>query len=102
MDALHAPLSPPPPIAALPLCYPQANIWIAIFSYIGNYFWTHYFFKLLGAEYTFVSWRLNGVSGRARDEAAGQQRGRVRRAAGPNPLETPNHHPADRMQQRRG
>lgn len=39
----------------------KANIWIAVFSFIGNYFWTHYFFKLLGASYTFVSWRLNDV-----------------------------------------
>uniref|UniRef100_A0A7S2QSM8 Cycloeucalenol cycloisomerase n=1 Tax=Chlamydomonas chlamydogama TaxID=225041 RepID=A0A7S2QSM8_9CHLO len=39
----------------------KANIWIAIFSYVGNYFWTHYFFRLLGASYTFVSWRLNDV-----------------------------------------
>ena len=39
----------------------QANVWIAIFSYIGNYFWTHYFFKLLGASYTFESFRLNDV-----------------------------------------
>ena len=39
----------------------KANIWIAIFSFIGNYFWTHYFYDLLGAEYTFPSWRLNEV-----------------------------------------
>ena len=39
----------------------KANVWIAIFSFIGNYFWTHYFYDLLGAEYTFPSWRLNGV-----------------------------------------
>jgi cycloeucalenol cycloisomerase len=39
----------------------KANTWIAIFSFIGNYFWTHYFYDLLGAEYTFPSWRLNGV-----------------------------------------
>ena len=31
----------------------KANVWIAIFSFIGNYFWTHYFFALLGAKYTF-------------------------------------------------
>lgn len=40
----------------------KANIWIAIFSFIGNYFWTHYFYDLLGAEYTFPSWQLNKVS----------------------------------------
>ena len=40
----------------------KANVWIAIFSFIGNYFWTHYFYELLGAEYTFPSWQLNKVS----------------------------------------
>ncbi len=40
----------------------KANVWIAIFSFIGNYFWTHYFYQLLGAEYTFPSWQLNKVS----------------------------------------
>ena len=40
----------------------RANVWIAVFSFIGNYFWTHYFYVLLGAEYTFRSWRLNDVS----------------------------------------
>ena len=39
----------------------KANMWIAIFSFIGNYFWTHYFYTVLGAEYTFPSWRLNQV-----------------------------------------
>jgi hypothetical protein len=39
----------------------QANIWIIIFSYVGNYFWTHYFFTVLGASYTFPSWRMNNV-----------------------------------------
>lgn len=39
----------------------KANVWIAIFSFIGNYFWTHYFYTVLGAEYTFPSWRLNEV-----------------------------------------
>ena len=39
----------------------KANVWIAIFSFIGNYFWTHYFYELLGAEYTFPSWQLNKV-----------------------------------------
>ncbi|PWZ16974.1 Cycloeucalenol cycloisomerase [Zea mays] len=37
----------------------KANIWIIIFSYVGNYFWTHYFFTVLGASYTFPSWRMN-------------------------------------------
>lgn len=40
----------------------KANIWVAIFSFIGNYFWTHYFYTLLGAQYTFRTWRLNDVS----------------------------------------
>jgi hypothetical protein len=39
----------------------QANVWVAIFGFIGNYFWTHYFFNLLGAAYTLPSHRLNGV-----------------------------------------
>eukprot|EP00850_Spirogloea_muscicola_P001515 SM000005S17312 [mRNA] locus=s5:1356241:1366812:- [translate_table: standard] len=39
----------------------KANVWIAIFSFVGNYLWTHYFYTLLGASYTFPSWRLNGV-----------------------------------------
>ena len=39
----------------------KANVWIAIFSFIGNYFWTHYFYDLLGAQYTFPSWQLNKV-----------------------------------------
>eukprot|EP00245_Coleochaete_scutata_P015328 TRINITY_DN6790_c0_g3_i2.p1 TRINITY_DN6790_c0_g3~~TRINITY_DN6790_c0_g3_i2.p1 ORF type:complete len:326 (-),score=16.31 TRINITY_DN6790_c0_g3_i2:47-1024(-) len=39
----------------------KANMWIFIFSFVGNYFWTHYFFVLLGARYTFPSWRLNNV-----------------------------------------
>ncbi|KAJ1686142.1 hypothetical protein LUZ63_017532 [Rhynchospora breviuscula] len=39
----------------------KANLWIIIFSYVGNYFWTHYFFSVLGASYTFPSWRMNNV-----------------------------------------
>ena len=27
----------------------RANVWVAIFSYVGNYFWTHYFYRVLGA-----------------------------------------------------
>lgn len=37
----------------------KANLWIATFSFIGNYFWTHYFYRLLGASYTFPAHRLN-------------------------------------------
>lgn len=42
--------------------YFKANVWIFIFSYVGNYFWTHYFYKVLHAYYTFpVKWQLNEV-----------------------------------------
>uniref|UniRef100_A0A061R6G1 Cycloeucalenol cycloisomerase n=1 Tax=Tetraselmis sp. GSL018 TaxID=582737 RepID=A0A061R6G1_9CHLO len=50
--------------AALPVLeryWVKANVWVAVFSFIGNYFWTHYFYRLLGASYTFPSWRLNEV-----------------------------------------
>ncbi|KAL3620404.1 Bifunctional protein GlmU [Castilleja foliolosa] len=30
-------------------------------NYVGNYFWTHYFFTVLGASYTFPSWKMNNV-----------------------------------------
>jgi cycloeucalenol cycloisomerase len=39
----------------------KANVWIAIFSFIGNYWYTHYFYSVLKAKYTFPSWRLNDV-----------------------------------------
>ncbi|KAM3279615.1 hypothetical protein ACQJBY_046777 [Aegilops geniculata] len=39
----------------------KANVWIMVFSYVGNYFLTHYFFTVLGASYTFPSWRMNNV-----------------------------------------
>ncbi|EYU26179.1 hypothetical protein MIMGU_mgv1a011213mg [Erythranthe guttata] len=39
----------------------KANLWIILFSYVGNYFWTHYFFTVLGASYTFPSWKMNNV-----------------------------------------
>ncbi|WRX18167.1 hypothetical protein QQP08_010654 [Theobroma cacao] len=39
----------------------KASLWIMIFSYVGNYFWTHYFFTVLGASYTFPSWKMNDV-----------------------------------------
>lgn len=39
----------------------KANVWIAIYSYIGNYWYTHYFYSVLQARYTFPSWRLNDV-----------------------------------------
>jgi cycloeucalenol cycloisomerase len=39
----------------------KANLWIAVFSFVGNYIWTHYFYNLLGASYTFPAHRLNDV-----------------------------------------
>ena len=39
----------------------KANVWIAIFSFIGNYWYTHYFYSVLKAKYTFSSHRLNDV-----------------------------------------
>ena len=39
----------------------HANLWIAILSFVGNYFWTHYFYNLLGAAYTLPAHRLNDV-----------------------------------------
>lgn len=37
----------------------KANVWIAVFSFVGNYVWTHYFYDILGASYTFPAHRLN-------------------------------------------
>jgi len=39
----------------------KANVWIFTMAWIGNYFWTHYFYRILGAVYTFEAWRLNDV-----------------------------------------
>uniref|UniRef100_A0A7I4APN8 Cycloeucalenol cycloisomerase n=1 Tax=Physcomitrium patens TaxID=3218 RepID=A0A7I4APN8_PHYPA len=39
----------------------KANVWIAIFGFVGNYFWTHYFYTVLGAIYTFPSYKINHV-----------------------------------------
>lgn len=39
----------------------KANVWIAIFSFIGNYWYTHYFYSVLRASYSFPSHRLNDV-----------------------------------------
>uniref|UniRef100_A0A7S2V4D0 Cycloeucalenol cycloisomerase n=1 Tax=Fibrocapsa japonica TaxID=94617 RepID=A0A7S2V4D0_9STRA len=39
----------------------KANVWLAIYSFIGNYWYTHYFYSVLKASYTFPSWRLNDV-----------------------------------------
>jgi cycloeucalenol cycloisomerase len=39
----------------------KANVWIAIFSFIGNYWYTHYFYSVLKAQYLFPAHRLNDV-----------------------------------------
>ncbi|CAK9193579.1 unnamed protein product [Sphagnum jensenii] len=39
----------------------KANLWIAIFGFVGNYFWTHYFYVVLGATYSFPSYKINYV-----------------------------------------
>jgi cycloeucalenol cycloisomerase len=39
----------------------KANLWIAIYSFIGNYFYTHYFYSVLKAEYSMPAHRLNNV-----------------------------------------
>jgi cycloeucalenol cycloisomerase len=64
------------PLFAYPLLFPgkadigipiterywfKANLWIAIFNFVGNYFWTHYFYNLLGAAYTMDTYRINNV-----------------------------------------
>ena len=39
----------------------KANVWLAIFSHIGNYWYTHYFYSVLRARYTMRAHYLNGV-----------------------------------------
>jgi len=39
----------------------RAQLWIAIFGFIGNYWYTHYFYCVLRARYTVPAWRLNNV-----------------------------------------
>ena len=39
----------------------KANVWVFIFGFIGNYWYTHYFYNVLKAEYTMPGWDLNGV-----------------------------------------
>lgn len=39
----------------------KANLWLAIYSFIGNYWYTHYFYSVLRAEYTMPSHRLNNI-----------------------------------------
>lgn len=39
----------------------RAQLWIAVFGFIGNYWYTHYFYCVLRAKYTMPAWRLNDV-----------------------------------------
>lgn len=39
----------------------KANLWLATYSFIGNYWYTHYFYCVLKADYTMPSHRLNNV-----------------------------------------
>jgi cycloeucalenol cycloisomerase len=39
----------------------KANIWFAIYAFIGNYWYTHYFYSVLKASYSMPSTRLNNV-----------------------------------------
>jgi hypothetical protein len=39
----------------------KANVWIAIYTFIGNYWYTHYFYSVLKASYSMPSTRLNNV-----------------------------------------
>jgi cycloeucalenol cycloisomerase len=40
----------------------KANVWIAVYSFIGNYWYTHYFYSVLKAAYTMPNAiRLNNV-----------------------------------------
>ena len=39
----------------------KANVWIAVYSFIGNYWYTHYFYSVLRAKYTMPAHRLNNV-----------------------------------------
>lgn len=42
----------------------KATVWIAIFSIIGNYWYTHYFYSVLKASYSMPAFDLNGVTDR--------------------------------------
>ena len=39
----------------------HANVFIAVYSFIGNYWFTHYFYNVLKAKYTFPAHQLNSV-----------------------------------------
>lgn len=37
------------------------HVWLWGIVFVGSYFWTHYFYSLLKATYTFEAWRVNDV-----------------------------------------
>lgn len=39
----------------------KANLWISIYGFIGNYWYTQYFYSVLKAKYTMPAHRLNNV-----------------------------------------
>lgn len=39
----------------------KANVWLAVYSFIGNYWYTHYFYSVLKASYSMPATRLNNV-----------------------------------------
>ncbi|MES1921447.1 hypothetical protein MHBO_002978 [Bonamia ostreae] len=39
----------------------KANCFFFILAWISNYFWTNYFYSVLGVSYTFPAWRFNDV-----------------------------------------
>lgn len=43
----------------------KATVWLAIYSHIGNYWYTHYFYDVLKATYSMPSWCVRGQSRRA-------------------------------------
>jgi cycloeucalenol cycloisomerase len=69
--ALAAPGLLAPALSAPPACeagvalasryWVRAHAWLAVVVFVGSYFWTHYFYSLLRATYTFRAHRLNDV-----------------------------------------
>jgi hypothetical protein len=39
----------------------KVNVWIGIFSFIGNYWFTHYFYSILKARFTMLARQFNDV-----------------------------------------
>jgi len=39
----------------------KVNLWLAVFSFVGNYWYTHYFYNVLHASYTMPGHDVNGV-----------------------------------------